>query len=104
MKSHLSGCQEYITLQRQNSEKSQSGKKPKLTQTNLDQNIRTLSIQSREELDLLFAQAIHRSGQPFNVVDGVNWDPFFKKLNPLYSRPGQDRIGSELLSKSSQFI
>lgn len=51
----------------------------------------------KEELDHLFAEAIHKNGLPFDTLSGKEWTTFFKKLNPAYDIPTREKVGSSLL-------
>ena len=100
-KDHLSSCKEYEKKQRKRPPSDEPESNPATTAKKTKQStleLPTMTVETKLELDLLLARAIHRKGQPFDVVSGVEWDAFFEKLNPLYKRPPDHRIGSELLS------
>ena len=107
MKTHLSGCATYQTLKRKrkrekgDQEEDAQPTKKNSKQSTLDNGgavIVRLSPEKIKKLDLLLATAIHRKGQPFNLLEGEDYDAFFKELCPAYKRPNEERIGSELLS------
>ena len=68
-----------------------------LTQSTLTNSFPTLTNDQKEELDYLFAEAIHNNGLPFDALTGKEWAKFFNKLNPAYSIPTREKVGSTLL-------
>ena len=105
MKSHLAACEPYLNKERKKKpnaepEDAQPNNKKQKIQPILDVNggLCVLSPDKKKILDELLANAIHKKGQEFTVLDGEDYDIFFAALSPAYKRPTAEIIGGQLLS------
>jgi hypothetical protein len=109
MKFHLAGCKKHVEQLQKNATNPRSisiehvevlnngeSKAKKLKQAVLA--IPSLSLGDKMELEILYARAIHRNAQEFDLHASPEWKAFFNKLNPAFKLPTPEVIGSSMLS------
>lgn len=71
----------------------------KTTQSGIGNFVKSISVKSKEEMDKALGRFLFSANISFNVVENQQFQDFIKPLNPAYTVPSHDKIGSTILDE-----